>query len=85
MGSDLNFYISFISLFLGEELYELSLVKGQILAAFPGAVPSSKKFFLHIEPEVAQVIGGKIKELVEIPEVSMAGIMYVFERKSLRN
>jgi len=55
--------------FLGEELYDFGLLKHQIVAVFPGAVISSKKFFVHIEPDRAQSISQQIADLVAQPEV----------------
>jgi hypothetical protein len=55
-------------------------MKNQIIAVFPCVVESSKSFFVHIEPEIAQIIGGKIAELVQNPEV---GIFILYARDNL--
>lgn len=60
-----------INWFVGEELYDLSLLKNQILAVFPGAVFSSRKFFMHIEPHRAQNISQQITELAAKPQVDI--------------
>ncbi|XP_065214372.1 maternal protein tudor-like [Planococcus citri] len=50
-----------------EELYDFNLFVNQKISVFTGAVVSSKKFFVHIEPDKADHIGTSIQELSDNP------------------
>lgn len=72
-----TFILFSLAILSGEELYDIELLRDQILPVFPGYIDSSKaskEFYVHIEPHKTEMIQASIAALAEKPEVSFRKI-----------